>query len=127
MFALSVNPQRGLVEIKLMGLMSLDEVRDLHLELVAELDHHSLEPGAFDLLLDTSQFAIQPQEIHNALLAFSRDRRTCAARAALVTGASAQRMQARRAQVSYPREFFRDRPAALAWLRNPDLPVRCAA
>jgi hypothetical protein len=115
-FKVSINPEKRLIEIKLIGLLSVSEIDDLRLEVAATLLRHGLRPRGFVALLDHSECPIQPQEVHEALVRFGKDPAILPGRLAICSGGAASRMQSRRGEAPCPRRLFNRKSEAMAWL-----------
>ena len=116
MYAISTDGPARLIEVKLSGLLSLDELNELRAAMHATLRRHGFRPGTFLLLMDSTENPIQPREVHESLSSFGFDADIMPARIAIWTGNSPSRMQARRAEAECPMRLFRQRDEALTWL-----------
>jgi len=120
MYTITLRVRARLLEVKLAGLLTVEEVAALRRDIVEELDRHRLGAGQYVTLLDTTECPIQPQPVHEALTLLGNDATIRAARVALWTADSPSRMQARRAPATAPTHMFRQRADAVAWLRGAD-------
>jgi hypothetical protein len=126
MYTIAMHMPERLLEVKYIGLLTVDEVAALRSDIIAQLDMYRLGPALFVTLVDTTECAIQPQEVHEALSRFGTDGALMPARCAVWTGDSTSRMQTRRAHTNCDTHLFRDRADALAWLAEAELMERAA-
>lgn len=94
MYKITVHPARNLVEARIAGLLSVDEVRRYSADLQAHFAEGGLMPD-YLMLVDVSAASIQPQEVVAAFQQHVSDMPR-ARRLVVVTGSSAIRMQMRR-------------------------------
>jgi hypothetical protein len=93
MYRIDIDTQHDLVEVRLQGMMAVDEVRDYIAELKRQFIAHRLR--SYVLLLDLRDFPIQTQEMLRAMGEHMVSMPKARAIAA-VTGSSLARMQVRR-------------------------------
>jgi hypothetical protein len=116
MFEVSVDRSCDLVEKKLAGFLTVEEVHQVGEALAAELAAHALAPGTFLELVDIRELTIQSQEVVQAFALLSANPALTPKRLAFCTGPSPARMQARKAAMPCPAQLFETRTEALAWL-----------
>jgi hypothetical protein len=130
-FTISFDADKRLLEIKLAGLLSVTEIDDLRLEILALMRMHGLQPGGFVALLDHTESPIQPQAVHEALVRFGKDPTIRPGRLAIWSGNAPSRMQSRRSEVEAPTRLFDRRAEALFWLletvKTQDFPIPAPA
>ena len=94
MYAIAINEDRNLVDVKLSGMLTLAEVKTYIADLGAAFIRHRLR-GGYLMMIDTTEATLQRQEVVAAL----RDQIAHfpkARRIAMINGSSLARMQVRR-------------------------------
>lgn len=116
MIQISSLPFRQLVIAELSGFLSVQDVTDFEQQKTAAARSMGLGSGEFDVLVDTMQCAIQPQEVIAAFQHMIANTTCRARRVALVHAASLARMQAQRALNRENVALVDSRAEALEWL-----------
>lgn len=118
MIQISSLPFRQLIIAELSGFLSVQDVVDFERRKVAAARAMGLGGGEFDLLVDTVQCDIQPQDVIAAFQNMIANTPCRARRVALVHAASLARMQARRALNRDNVALVDTRAEALEWLHQ---------
>ncbi|MBV9749762.1 MAG: STAS/SEC14 domain-containing protein [Acetobacteraceae bacterium] len=117
MFTITSDPARGLIQATLAGFFDVEGFQRYAAEAEALIRRTIARRGAYSILLDVSECAIQSQEV---VAAFQRHVASVprAKRCAVVTGDSIIRMQVRRMMRGPTMRACADRVSALEWLRR---------
>jgi len=115
MYAISTDPKRRLVTIKIIGLVTAHEVADLYRDEYAAIAQMGCQLGEHYALVDLTECTLQLQDV---VAAFQKQMHSPgkAKRLALFTGNSVARMQVRRITQRDHAQLFASRGEAEAWL-----------
>ncbi|HEX7742743.1 MAG TPA: hypothetical protein VF442_09970 [Sphingobium sp.] len=116
MIQISTLPFRRLLIAELSGFLTVEDVADFERQKVTAARAMGLGSGEFDLLVDTVQCDIQPQDVIAAFQHMITNTPCRARRVALVHAASLARMQAKRALNRDNVALVDTRAEALDWL-----------
>lgn len=123
MYTVSAEPSRKLVRIKLVGFLSHDEVAGFARAEQAAIQQMGCRSGEYLVLVDTTEFLLQTQDVATELQNLVNASAFRAKRIAIVNGESAFRMQARRLLTREEALIFDTLAEAEAWLFRPDEPA----
>ena len=120
MFEITTEPSKRLVRLKLSGMLTEADVRELYRQEHAAIHAMACPLGEHLLLIDSTQNELQTQSV---IETFKRQmsKPSRAKRIAVVTGQSLSRMQARRLLSEQPGYIFHTVAEAEAWLLNEPL------
>ncbi|WP_375381390.1 STAS/SEC14 domain-containing protein [uncultured Sphingomonas sp.] len=124
MFDIEIDDRAGLVDVRLSGLMSVEEARRYIADLGSAFIRHHMRAG-YLMRIDVSLATLQSQEVLAAfqdhMAHFPKARRI-----AIVTGDSLVRMQVRRVMTQDYARVFATAGEGLVWLLSPDAAASAA-
>ena len=115
-YSITTVPHRKLVVMKIVGMLTREQVEQLYREEHAAIAAMGCRLGEQICLVDLTDCKLQVQDVAAAFKEKQGDARIMARRLALYTGSSLARMQARRITDRANAELFETREQAEAWL-----------
>lgn len=126
MYKLTVDPKRKLVLLKLVGMLSAQEVAAMYAEEYVAIRAMGCQHGDHLVLADLTECNIQTRTVSEALQSIVQ-KKGSAKRVAMFMGSSLAKMQARRIATSQNARVFEHRAEALDWLLQSEAPASAAA
>jgi hypothetical protein len=119
-FRLDYDPDRNRVLVEIRGLWTLETVRDFAKAAGAKAHEVRAIRADYDVLIDSRDFAVQPNDIADLLPSITEGGLTLTTgRAASVVGSELNRLQAERTQTHPRMRIFTTMAEADAWLAAP--------
>ncbi|WP_326523080.1 hypothetical protein [Sphingomonas sp.] len=118
--AIIVDPARRLLDVRMGGFYTPDDVRGYRQAIEAASVELGGDPGRQRMICDITEMQIQPQETVAAFAGFMADPRYATRKVAFIVSATLARMQIERAKGGRHAQTFLNRADALAWLLAED-------
>lgn len=115
MYILSVDRKHKMVLLKLVGMLTADEVQQMYAEEYQAVRAMGCRLGDHVVLADLTECSIQMQVVSSALQQVVQEKGK-AKRVAMYTGSSLAKMQASRIAMTQNAAVFQNKADALAWL-----------
>lgn len=122
MYYLTTDPANKMVMLKLVGMLTVEEVAAMYAEEYKAIRDMGCPLGEHVVLADLTECNIQMQDVSAALQSLVQEKGK-AKRIAMFTESSIAKMQARRIAINQKAAVFSHKSEALAWLMAANAPA----